>query len=403
MSQSYYEILGVNKTATNDEIKKAYKKLAAKWHPDKNLNDTKDAEIKFKEISEAYEVLSDEDKRNIYDKHGKKGLENGHHIDPEELFKQMFRQHQQQEQEVDVPDVRCELELTFEQMYSGCSIKKEIERASLCNSCHGSGTKDGSSPKCKACGGNGKKMMMMGPGMMMQMHCDVCRGSGKSSDESNKCKKCHGMQFRKEFVEIEITVKPGVHDEYPIVVHEEGHAVLPEDAHKIGKKRSNIVFFVKEQPHSLYKRFFAKEKGKIDMSDIAIIVNISLGESIIGFNRKIKQLDGTDFDITITKPCKHEDILVFKNHGMPVIDSHGKFGDLFLHIQVGGLEELNLSDSDITKLCSIFKIKKPEGEATSYISYKKYKDNYEKSHNAENMRNKYERRNQGNNVDCQQM
>lgn len=402
MTKSYYEILGVEKNASDSDIKKAYRKLAGKWHPDKNLDNHDESNRMFKQISEAYEVLSDEKKRSIYDKYGKEGLENGHHIDPEELFKQMFSQHQEQEDEV--PDVQCELELTFEQIYNGCTIKKEIERASLCNTCHGSGTKDGIVSKCKACNGSGKRMMMMGSEMIIQTHCNACSGSGKKSDKENECKKCHGQQLRKEFVEIEVNVPKGVHEDYPIVISEEGHSVLLENIHKTGKKRSDIIFIVKEKSHPNFKRFFVKEKGKLDFSDIAIDINITLGESIVGFNRKITHLNNEEIDITITKPSRHEDILVFKKLGMPKINSQD-LGDLFVHIQVEEPEQVNLSDSDITKLCSIFKIKKPNGETSNYISFNKYKDEHEKHNNKENMKQKYQRRGQGGNqnVECHQM
>lgn len=393
MTESYYEILGLEKTATEKEISKQYKKLAAKWHPDKNLDNKEEAEEKFKSISEAYEVLSDPEKRQLYDKYGKEGLQQGHHMNPEDIFKQMFGQFAE-EQEIDVPDMKCEIELTFEQMYNGCKITKEIERASVCNVCFGSGTKDGIVSKCKKCDGNGYRIAMMGPGMMMKMGCDACEGSGKNGDKKNECKKCHGMQFRKEFVEIEVTIPKGVYEDYPIVVKEEGHAVLMEDIHKIGKKRSDVVFFVREKPHTLFKRFIAKEKGKLDMSDLAIELNLSFGESIIGFNKQITHLNGKTLDISIQNPCRHDDVLVLREYGMPQMNSENKYGDLFVYIKVEHPENLELSEKDKLTLCSIFDVNIPETIKTSpkFISFDKYIKEFKNHYDSENIKQKYERR-----------
>lgn len=389
--ESYYDILGVSKEADEKEIAKQYKKMAVKWHPDKNLNNKKEAEEKFKEIAEAYEVLSDPKKRKLYDKYGKEGLKQEQHIDPSELFKHMFSHF---EEESGVPDVHCELELTLEQIYNGCKLQKEIERASLCSSCNGNGTKDGNSiPKCKICSGKGQRIAMVGPGMMMQVGCDECNGTGKNMKKDNECKKCHGNQIKKEFVNVEIEVPPGVYEEYPIVVNEEGHAVLPENSNKEKKRRSDVVFIVREKNHPLFKRFFVKEKGKIDMSDLAIELEISFGESIIGFHKKIQHLNGKTLDIILNKASRHEDILVLKGLGMPMIDKN-KNGDLFVLLKVEHPENIKLDDKKKANLSTIFDVSIPKSDKsniniTPYDTYmKELKDNYD----AENMKKKYEHR-----------
>jgi DnaJ-class molecular chaperone len=396
--ESYYETLELEKTATEKEISKQYKKLAAKWHPDKNLNNKEKAEEMFKKISEAYEVLSDPQKRDIYDKYGKKGLQNGHHVDPEELFKQMFGQFSNQESEV--PDLKCELELTFEQMYSGCKVTKEIERTSLCNTCFGSGTKDGITGKCKHCDGSGYKLAMLRPGMMMKAECNMCGGSGKKTDKNNECKKCHGMQFRKEFVEIEIDVPKGVFEEYPIVIEEEGYAILPEDVQREGRKRSKAVFFVKEVQHETFKRFIVKEKGRIDMADLAVELNINLGESIVGFSREIQHLNKEPLFISSSKPVRHGDILVLKKKGMPKINEENDFGDLFISINVQHPENINLQDKDKNSLCQIFNVTVPISfkNSSQITSYSNYIDEIKKYSESENIRQKYEKRRNGGNT-----
>jgi DnaJ-class molecular chaperone len=394
MTKNYYEILGVEKDATEKEITKQYRKLAALWHPDRNLNNKEEAETKFKEISEAYGILSDSEKRKLYDEYGEEGLkQQGNHMDPNEILKHMFGHHEDN----DVPDLKCELELTLEQIYNGCTVKKEVERISLCNLCHGYGTKDGGSiGKCKSCNGNGKKMAMMGPGMFMQMECNVCNGTGKLVDKNNECKKCHGKQFRKEFIEIQVDVPKGVYDEYPIIIEDEGHAASVDDAYKMGKKRSNIVFFVREKQHDIFKRFLVKEKGKIDMADLGIELNIKFGESIVGFNKKIQHLDGEEFEINFSESTRHGDIFVLKGMGMPKIEENNEKGDLFVSLNVEHPNLLLLSESEMKDIAKILGVKIQEkNNQTEIISFDKYKKEIEIENNSENMRQKYNRRKHG--------
>lgn len=388
MEQSYYDILGVSKDVDENELKKAYKKMSIKWHPDKNLNNLKEADEKFKEISEAYEVLSDQQKRKLYDKYGKEGLQ-GNHIDPEELFKQMFS-HQQ---ESEIPDLKCELELTFEQMYNGCKVEKEIERISLCNVCHGSGTKNGIIEKCKICDGKGSRIAMVGPGMMMKIDCDNCKGSGKKNDKNNECKKCHGNQVRKEYVKIEVEVEQGVFEDYTIVIPEEGHAALPDNAYNTHKKRSDVIFFVREKSHPLFKRKFITEKGKLDMSDLAVELEISFGESIIGFHRKLHHLNNEPFEIFYNKASRHSDIFVLKGYGMPILKSDKK-GDLIVSLKVEHPQHLKLEEKDKLSLCEIFDVTVPKNGKSSaqIISFEKYIDEFNDQNSSENMKRKYKNR-----------
>ena len=333
-------------------------------------------------------AVADPKKRKIYDQHGKEGLK-GNHVDPEDLFKHMFP-----EQETEVPDLRCELELTFEQIFNGCTVEKEVERVSLCTVCFGSGTKNGIVEKCKICEGKGSRIAMVGPGMMMKIDCDSCRGTGKKNDKNNECKKCYGNQVRKEYVKIKVTVEPGVHQDYPIVVQEEGHAVLLEDMKDSGdKKRSDVIFFVKEKPHNLFKRKFLKEKGKIDMSDLAIELDISFGESIVGFHRKLNHLNNDPFDIVYNKASRHGDIFIMKGFGMPILESDKK-GDLFISLKVEHPQNLKLEDNEKEILCNIFDVNIPKNDKpmTKIISYEKYIEEYKEQNSSENMRRKYDHR-----------
>lgn len=398
MEQDYYGILDIDKKASNDKITKQYRKLAKKWHPDRNLDNKEEAENTFKKISQAYEVLLDPKKRQIYDQYGEKGLKEGHsnHMNPEDILNNMFPGGHNDEPEV--PDVICELELTYEQMYNGCNIRQEIERASICDKCFGAGTKDGNTIECKNCNGQGQKLTMIGPGMFTRETCKKCRGSGKKANEENECKKCHGMQFRKEFVELDVTVPKGVFEDYPIVMEEEGHAFTMEDSCKVGKKRSNLVFIVKEESHQVFKRYILQEKGRIDMTDLGIELEISFGESIVGFNKTINHLNDKPLDITIPKPCRHGDTFVLKGHGMPDINEEDKYGDLFVTIHVEHPSNLELGEENIKSLCKIFDVNLlPKSKTiTKMMPLDKYKANVKTQMNNDHMKQKYEKRKNGN-------
>lgn len=395
MSDEYYKLLEIEKTANETEIKKQYKKMAAKWHPDKHPQEKKaEAEKKFKEIAEAYEILSDPEKRAIYDKFGKEGLQQnnfGHDINPMDLFKEMFGGMQMNN---GVDDMVCELELTLEQIYNGCKVKKQIERASLCTLCNGFGGKDGANIECTTCNGSGHKMAQIRLGMIGQVLCNKCSGSGKNSSVK-VCKKCGGNRMYNETTEIEVTIPKGVHDEYPIIVEEEGHAVLPEDVQKLGIKRSKAVFIVREKPHSTFKRFILPEKGKLDYSDLIVELDISFGESIVGFNKKIQHFNKKPIEFSLIEPCRHDDTFVLKECGMPKLNDNEKYGDLFISIQVEHPNKYKLTRADKLSMCSIFKgteIPDKKENTQQFMTLEKYKVEAKIKSDSENLKRHYEQR-----------
>ena len=393
-SEEYYEILEIDKNATNETVKKNYRKLAAKWHPDRHPPENKSvAEEKFKTIAQAYEVLSDPEKRKIYDQFGKDGLNQPqfeHHMDPWDLFKDIIGMEMNEK----MHDVVCELDLTLDQMYNGCIIKKEIERASLCTSCNGAGGRDGQKIECLQCNGTGHKIVQIRPGMFTQMPCNMCHGNGKNTS-AKTCKKCNGDKMYSEVINIEVIVPKGVHDEYPIVIEEEGHALLPEDVQKLGIKRSKAVFIVNEKPHATFKRFILPEKGKLDYSDLIIEINITFGESIVGFNKKIQHFNNKTIDFNLYDPCRHDDTFVLKGYGMPKLKENTKYGDLFISIQVEHPNKYKLSRADKLSLCSVFKgTELPEKKSNShdFTTIDKYKIEAKIKCDSENMKRQYEKR-----------
>ena len=349
---NYYDVLEIQKTATMNEIKKAYTVLAKKWHPDRNPNNVEEATQKFKEISEAYGVLSDEEKKAVYDKHGIEGLQEngGGGMDPRQMFEQMMGMMgmggmggmmdigqmmgmmQQQQEDDEIPDVQIGLPLTMAEAFTGAVVKKEIERFNLCQKCDGTGAKDKVSDLCcKSCNGNSVATARFGHG------CKDCKNTG-FDPAVEKCKKCNGTMGVKETVELEVTVPAGVFHKYPVVLKGEGHAIPPNKAKDLGKNRSDAVFIVvgaNEDDGKVFKRGpQIPEKGGVDPSDLLTELEIPFVDSISGFYKEIKHLDGHKVKIAHSEPCRHGDVFVIKGEGMPRLGKAGKFGDLVVQLSV---------------------------------------------------------------------
>jgi len=215
----YYERLGVTPETGVDDIKRAYKKMAMKFHPDKNPNNPEAAE-KFKEISEAYEVLADENKRQMYDKYGKEGMQGGGMggVDPFDIFSSFFGGgggHGRSRGPQRTKDMVTPLTVKLEDLYNGKTKKMKITRNIICKTCSGSGSKDGKPPsKCKECDGNGIKVMLrqLGPGMFQQVRtqCPECDGKGEVVAEGKRCTDCNGKKTIKETKILNVEIDKGV-------------------------------------------------------------------------------------------------------------------------------------------------------------------------------------------------
>lgn len=341
---NYYDVLGVEKTATLEEIKKAYKKLAIKWHPDKNPDNVEEAESKFKELSEAYEVLSDSEKRKIYDTHGIEGLRNGGFSGPssgfmEDLIRQMFGGHGDDDDD-DIPPVEITEDCTLEDLYNGKVVKKKIARHSLCQDCEGTGCEDKIDHTCKKCNGNGIiiKMIQMGP-MIQQIreNCKDCNGDGIDK-HTKKCKKCNGIKAIKEQYEVNFEIPKGAfaNPREPIVIENVGNEIpLNERSKTRGKSRSDVVVHINELKHSTYKRMFVIKniKESIDPADLLMDLEIDLAESLCGFQKKIKHIDDKELVFDHDTLLKENDIFKVKNKGMPRVGENS-YGDLYVNIKV---------------------------------------------------------------------
>lgn len=324
----YYDLLGLNKTATQEEIKKAYRKLAMKYHPDKNKDDP-NAEQKFKEISEAYSVLSDEEKRKIYDKYGKKGLENngGMNFNANDIFQQFFGGGSPfgsffgfdggfgghnfssfsgsnfTKPKRKTEDIISECHLTLEELYNGKILKRKIKHARICKSCDGTGSKSKKTIKCTSCDGNGTRRVIHRQGftqIIQQVQCDTCHGLGEIINEKDKCLNCKGKKVVQEEKIIEINIKPGTKnntqyrypnesDEYP------------------GCIAGDIIFVVRTKEHPLYQR---------DQYDNLLVTKkIKLLDALCGCKFSIKTLDNRILYVKYDDVIKPNQTLVLKGEG----------------------------------------------------------------------------------------
>jgi len=229
----YYKLLEVDKSADEKTLKKAYRKLSMKWHPDKNPNNIELANQKFKEIGEAYGVLSDPKKREIYNKYGKEGLENqgmGHSSNPNDIFQQFFgghgmggmfgnfgvninRHHADVQKQRKSADKKIQIGISIEDMINGCVKRFNLTRNKKCCDCNGTGLKDGKEPQnCFDCNGHGVRRVTqrMGPMVTTQtFQCGACGGTGKLIKSDDRCLKCNGNKVIKSIELITLNIPKG--------------------------------------------------------------------------------------------------------------------------------------------------------------------------------------------------
>jgi DnaJ-class molecular chaperone len=391
MGKDYYNILGVQKTASDAEIKTAYRELAKKWHPDKNPNNRDEATTKFNELSEAFNVLKDQQKREIYDKFGAEGVEEQEHManagghpfgfDPFSMFKDFFRQ------ENDVPDIQVQVKLTLEEIYTGTKKKINYERYTLCSECDGKGA-TGTSVECDKCSGKGMTINRTPMGMI-QSTCRYCNGKG-INPKAPKCKKCNGNRCMLENHTLNINIPCGTSDRHPIMVENEGNEI-PIDERR-GNARSNVVVVINEIQHQKFNRgTVIKEIGKINENNLLIEVKLSLEESLCGFEKIFTFLDGNTFKFALCDSVKHGDIFVMKGYGMTYFNDSTKKGDLLIKINVENKKLLPEQKLKIWKLISsepYVEIKK----SSNIINFNDYKTEAVHENKKESMKDKYRRR-----------
>ncbi|XP_039141790.1 chaperone protein dnaJ A6-like [Dioscorea cayenensis subsp. rotundata] len=327
----YYEILGVPQNASQDELKKAYRKAAIKNHPDKGGDPEK-----FKELAQAYEVLSDTEKRDLYDQYGEDALKEGmggggSSHSPFDIFEQFFggggafgggssRARRQRRGD----DVVHTLKVTLDDLYNGTSKRLSLSRNVLCPKCRGTGSKSGISTKCHGCHGSGAKIMtrQIGLGMIQQMQiaCPDCRGSGEVISNKDKCPQCKASKITQEKKVLEVHVEKGMQHGQKIVF--QGQADEAPDT-----VTGDIVFVLQLKEHPKFKRKF---------DDLYVEHTLSLTEALCGFQFALTHLDGRQLLIKsnpgeVVKPDQYKAI---NDEGMPHYQRPFMKGRLFIHFNV---------------------------------------------------------------------
>jgi DnaJ-class molecular chaperone len=343
----FYQVLGLSsKNVTEEEIKKAYKKMAIKFHPDKCKD--ADAKDKFQKISEAYEVLSNVEKRKMYDEYGKEGLEHMNSaggrtgMSQEEMFARFFGggdddghifggSFQQQKR---TKDLIFRMGVTLSDLYNGVIKKLAINREIICKTCEGKCHKDNADVKpCKQCDGKGYrvKMLKIGMGMMLNqgaVECEQCMGNGKMFSREDRCDQCVGKGVQNERIIKEIGIKKGMSVGDTITLESMSHEAL-------GMKTGDVVIILVEKAD-------ATKKFTRSGSDLYLTLDISLKEALTGFQREIIHLDDSKifFEIKPGTVVDHATVRTLQK-GMPIYGTD-KVGSLIIKFSIVYPKQLSL-------------------------------------------------------------
>jgi DnaJ family protein A protein 2 len=336
-----YDILEIKPDATEQEIKKAYRDLSKKWHPDRHPPETKEeATKKFQEITGANTILSDPEKRQKYDEFGMdadnmSGMSGMPGFNPADIFGNLFsggfpgfggnnRRPKNQE------DCVVEKEVTLEDLFEGKKVNINYTQKHYCHKCNATGSKDGKSSECKTCNGKGQTVRMIRQGPMIQQFvapCEDCGGIGEKPSKNNLCEECHGNKFLIKDKVFELLLNKKLQHNNKLVINDMGNH------YKHGK--SNLVVVIKELPHETFKR-----NGK----DLHIDIRLRLFQSLYGFTKMIKHLDGRNLVIKQEKMLSNmSTTFLIKNEGMG--------GDLYVHVTtyMPKLERLDEQENNILK------------------------------------------------------
>lgn len=333
MAESLYEILGVKKTSTDDEIKKAYRKLAKEFHPDKNPNN-KEAEEKFKKIAEAHEVLSNEEKRRHYDTYG--SIKGSSNASAEEDLRTQFRNafgagfSNNKNQVYRGDSIPIFVLLTFEEIKTGINKKLKYNKNVFCETCTGNGSKHGKSlTNCSMCLGSGVLLQRLGP-FMQESTCHHCSGRGNFITE--ECEKCHAIGMINTETEIEVQIPAGTYDGCKIRLVGHGH-----DSPQSKKYPGDAYIIIQQQPHKLFER---------ENDDLLYNLELSLPDMVLGTKVEIPTLE-TNVIFDIPKNTQPGKIFRVEGRGFPSVMQNGIIGDLLVSVKAIIPDEISEEEKNI--------------------------------------------------------
>lgn len=339
-TEKLYKLLDLPKDCSETEIKKAYRKLAIKHHPDKGGDPEK-----FKEISKAYEILSDPDKRRIYDEHGEEGLDGSYTAtDASDIFDLFFGGGMRKPKgKKRGDDIVSQLKVSLEQIYNGTMRKLAINKDIICSQCDGYGGPKDAFVTCSTCNGQGVRIQVRQMGSMIhqtQSTCSSCNGQGKSISEAKKCKSCYGKGVKQTKKILEVFVEKGVPDQHKITFHGEAD----ERPNEIP---GSVIFIITQAPHETFKR---------NGNDLFMTKSIHLYEALTGCTFYITHLDERVIKVqtpegeVVTPGC----CKVVANEGMPIYQSAFSKGNLYITFDVIFPVDRTFTGDERAKLLELF-------------------------------------------------
>ena len=348
MSEDFYKVLGVEKNASQDEIKKAYRKKAMKYHPDQN-KDNPEAETKFKEATEAYDVLKDEQKRAAYDRYGHQAFQQGGMGNPgagsaggagfgnfSDIFDDVFGDFmggggRARSGPSRGTDLQYTYEITLEEAFNGKEATIEIPTNDICDSCNGTGAEgDGGAETCSTCSGTGRIRMQQGF-FTIERTCSTCGGEGTII--RNPCKKCGGTGRIHKTKKLKVTIPAGIDHGRRIRLSGEGEAGFRGGSH------GDLYVLIGVHPHKIFKR---------DGADLHCRAPIGMTTAALGGEIEVPTVDGKKTKVKIPNGTQTGQQFRLKGKGMPVMRSSSR-GDMFIEVFVETPVNLNKKQEDLIR------------------------------------------------------
>jgi molecular chaperone DnaJ len=343
--RDYYDVLGVTRSASAEELKKAFRRLAMEYHPDRNKEPG--AEARFKEVNEAYEVLADSEKRAMYDRFGHsaaggadgfaRGFEGFGFGGLGDIFDAFFGGSATRAQRGPMrgADVRKSLTLSFEEAVFGVDRDVEVTTAELCPSCNGMRSEPGTQPeKCPTCAGTGEtrrvQQSVFGQFVNVAM-CDRCKGEGRVV--TTPCKYCKGAGREKKKRSLKVTIPPGVDHGQQMRLSGEG-----ELGHA-GGPRGNLYLQLNVKPHDVFRR---------DEEDLLLELDLNFAQAGLGDVIAVPTIDGEPYDLRIPAGTQTGETFIVKGKGVPLLRGNGR-GDMIIHAHVVTPKNLSKEQKDLLK------------------------------------------------------